>query len=98
MGRPQIKVSPIPGQRADDRPQDSDQRVDHRCGVLRSRAPQRVQAGLRLRRSGLGVPLGPALAMPLGADEALSGALLARAHPASPDFGEDELQLVSTFR
>jgi signal transduction histidine kinase len=47
--------------------------------------------------AGLGIELGPALVLPLGADNALSGVLLAIRTPASPDFGEDELQLVATF-
>ncbi len=47
--------------------------------------------------AGLGVEFGPALVMPLGADEALAGVMLAVRSPASPDFGEDELQLVATF-
>jgi signal transduction histidine kinase len=47
--------------------------------------------------AGLGIEFGPAMVMPLGADDALSGVLLAIRTPASPDFGEDDLQLVATF-
>ena len=46
---------------------------------------------------GLGMEFGPALAVPLGADEALSGVLLAMRTPGSPAFGEDDLELASTF-
>ena len=47
--------------------------------------------------TGLTVEFGPALVMPLGADDAMAGVLLAIRKPASPDFGENELQLVATF-
>jgi len=47
--------------------------------------------------AGLGVQFGPALALPLGVDDPLTGVLLAVRGPGSPTFTEDELQLVSTF-
>ncbi len=47
--------------------------------------------------AGLGVRFGPAMAMPLGTDESLSGVLLAVRTSASAAFGEDELALASTF-
>ena len=47
--------------------------------------------------SGLGIEFGPAMVMPLGADDTLSGVLMAIRTPASPDFDEDELELVATF-
>lgn len=40
---------------------------------------------------------GPALALPLGAGESISGVLLAIRLPGSPGFDEQDLQLVSTF-
>jgi len=47
--------------------------------------------------AGLGLWFGPVLAMPLGADDALSGVLLAVRAPGSPAFGEDDLEVASTF-
>ena len=47
--------------------------------------------------TGLGLAFGPALAVPLGADDALSGVLLAVRTAGSPAFGEDDLELASTF-
>ncbi len=43
------------------------------------------------------VEFGPALVMPLGADDAMSGVLLAIRKPAAPDFDANDLQLVATF-
>ena len=40
---------------------------------------------------------GPALALPLGAGEAISGVLLTVRLPGSPPFDESEMQLVATF-
>jgi len=47
--------------------------------------------------AGLAVEFGPALVMPLGADDAMSGVLLAIRKPSAPDFDAYELQLVATF-
>jgi signal transduction histidine kinase len=47
--------------------------------------------------AGLGVDFGPALAMPLGGDENLSGVLLAVRTSASAAFEDDELELLATF-
>jgi len=47
--------------------------------------------------AGLGMRFGPALAVPLGADDALSGVLLAVRTAGSPAFGEDDLELASSF-
>lgn len=46
---------------------------------------------------GPSVEFGPALVMPLGADDAMSGVLLAIRKPAAPDFEANDLQLVATF-
>jgi signal transduction histidine kinase len=47
--------------------------------------------------AGLGMEFGPALAMPLGADDALAGVLLAVRVVDSPAFDEQELELLATF-
>ena len=47
--------------------------------------------------AGLGVALGPALALPLGVDDPLTGVLLTVRSPGSPVFTDDELLLVATF-
>ena len=47
--------------------------------------------------AGLGMEFGPALAMPLGADDALAGVLLAIRVVDSPAFDEEELELLATF-
>ncbi len=47
--------------------------------------------------AGLGVDFGPALALPLGVDNHLTGVLLTVRGPGSPAFTDDELRLVSTF-
>jgi signal transduction histidine kinase len=46
---------------------------------------------------GLGVEFGPALALPLGAGESISGVLLAVRAPGSAKFDEHQLQVVSLF-
>ncbi|MGH4024987.1 MAG: GAF domain-containing protein [Pseudonocardiaceae bacterium] len=46
---------------------------------------------------GLGVEFGPALALPLGGDDSVSGVLLAVRGPGSAGFDEHELQVVSSF-
>jgi two-component system, NarL family, sensor histidine kinase DevS len=46
---------------------------------------------------GLGVRFGPALALPLGAGEAISGVLLVIRSLCSPGFDEHRVQLVSSF-
>jgi signal transduction histidine kinase len=46
---------------------------------------------------GLGVRFGPALVLPLGADDQVAGVLLALRTPGSPAFVEHELQVVSSF-
>jgi signal transduction histidine kinase len=46
---------------------------------------------------GLGVEFGPALALPLGAGESISGVLLAVRAPGSAGFDEHQLQVVSLF-
>jgi len=46
---------------------------------------------------GLGVQFGPALVLPLGADDHVAGVLLALRTPGSPAFVEHELQVVSSF-
>lgn len=46
---------------------------------------------------GLGVEFGPALVLPLGSDDSVVGILLAVRAPGSPPFGEQELQVVSSF-
>jgi signal transduction histidine kinase len=45
----------------------------------------------------LGIDLGPALALPLGVDDSLTGVLLTVRGPGSPTFTDDELHLVATF-
>jgi signal transduction histidine kinase len=47
--------------------------------------------------TGLGVALGPALALPLGVDDPLTGVLVTVRGPGSPTFTDEELQLVATF-
>ena len=47
--------------------------------------------------AGLGVELGPALALPLGIDDPLTGVLVTVRGSGSPSFTDDELQLVATF-
>jgi signal transduction histidine kinase len=47
--------------------------------------------------AGLGIDLGPALALPLGVDDSLTGVLLTVRGPGSPTFTDDELHLVATF-
>ena len=47
--------------------------------------------------AGLGMEFGPALAMPLGADDNLAGVLLAIRVVDSPAFEEQELELLATF-
>lgn len=47
--------------------------------------------------AGLGVDFGPALALPLGVDEPLTGVLLTVRHPGSPTFTDDDLHLVASF-
>jgi len=47
--------------------------------------------------AGLGMEFGPALAMPLGADDNLAGVLLAIRAVDSPAFDEQELELLATF-
>ena len=47
--------------------------------------------------AGLGMEFGPALAMPLGADDALAGVLLAIRVVDSPAFDDEELELLATF-
>ncbi|HEX5402072.1 MAG TPA: GAF domain-containing sensor histidine kinase, partial [Pseudonocardiaceae bacterium] len=46
---------------------------------------------------GLGVRFGPALALPLGADDQVQGVLLVVRVPGAGAFGEHELQVVSSF-
>lgn len=46
---------------------------------------------------GLGVEFGPALVLPLGSDDSVVGILLAVRTPGSAPFGEQELQVVSSF-
>jgi signal transduction histidine kinase len=46
---------------------------------------------------GVGVEFGPALALPLGAGESISGVLLAVRAPGSAGFDEHQLQVVSLF-
>jgi signal transduction histidine kinase len=46
---------------------------------------------------GLDVAFGPTLALPLGAGDAVRGVLLVIRTPDSPPFGENELQVVSSF-
>lgn len=46
---------------------------------------------------GLSVEFGPALVLPLVTDDSVSGILLAVRAPGSPVFGEQELQVVSSF-
>jgi signal transduction histidine kinase len=47
--------------------------------------------------AGLEVGLGPALALPMGSDDPLTGVLLTIRDPGCPTFTDDELQLVATF-
>jgi signal transduction histidine kinase len=47
--------------------------------------------------AGLGVEFGPALALPMGHEEALAGVLVAVRAPGSPPFDEHQLQVVSSF-
>ena len=47
--------------------------------------------------AGLGIEFGPALALPLGAGDALAGVLLAVRTPGSAPFDELEMQMVSLF-
>jgi signal transduction histidine kinase len=47
--------------------------------------------------AGLGVDLGPALALPLGIDDPLTGVLVTARAAGSPTFTDDELQLVASF-
>ena len=47
--------------------------------------------------AGLGMEFGPALAMPLGADDDLAGVLLAVRRSTSAAFDEEELELLATF-
>jgi signal transduction histidine kinase len=46
---------------------------------------------------GLDVAFGPALAVPLGADETVAGVLLAVRMPDSPGFDDHDMQVVSSF-
>ena len=47
--------------------------------------------------AGLGLEFGPALALPLGAGESMSGVLLTVRKPGSAGFDEDELEVLSSF-
>jgi len=65
--------------------------------VFSDQVPRSV-AGLAFDlAAGLGVALGPALAMPLGTGPALSGVLVAVRSVDSPTFGESELDVLATF-
>jgi signal transduction histidine kinase len=47
--------------------------------------------------AGLGVEFGPALALPMGREQSLSGVLVVVRAPGSPPFDEHQLQVVSSF-
>ena len=74
---------------ADPRPPHPGHRVHRRCGVHRPRPAQRPALAFDLI-AGSGMQLGPALAMPLGGDDNLSGVLLAIRVSASAAFDDDE--------
>ena len=61
--------------------------------VLRDHVPRRVP---RLDDD-LGGVVGPALVLPLGAGDVSGGVLIAVRRPGAPEFGDQELTLVSTF-
>jgi signal transduction histidine kinase len=65
--------------------------------VFADRTPRSVPRLAFDMAAGLGIDFGPALALPLGIDEPLTGVLLTVRHPGSPTFTDDDLQLVSTF-
>ena len=65
--------------------------------VFTDHVPRNVTGLAHDVAAGLGMAFGPALAVPMGADDALSGVLLAVRTAGSPAFGEDDLELASTL-
>lgn len=61
--------------------------------VLRDRVPRRV----RRLADDVGETFGPALVLPLGAAGTSCGVLITVRRPDAPEFGDQELRLVSTF-
>lgn len=65
--------------------------------VFRDRVPRNVASLTVDVAEGLGIGLGPALAVPMRAGESIAGVLLATRAPGSAAFEDRELQVVSSF-
>lgn len=65
--------------------------------VFADHVPRNVSSLAFDLAAGLGVEFGPALALPLGAGDSISGVLLVMRAPGSTAFDEHELQVVSSF-
>jgi signal transduction histidine kinase len=65
--------------------------------VFADQVPRRVPRLAFDVAAGLGVEFGPALALPLGSGESISGVLLTVRTPGSPGFDEQQFRVVSSF-
>src|SRR6478752_1712685 len=65
--------------------------------VFADHVPRKVSGLAFDLAAGLGLEFGPALALPLGAGESVSGVLLTVRKPGSAGFDEDELEVLSSF-